>query len=100
MGCCNSNFGTGFLRGLNRGLAWGTFGMLSMGGYSYGNPTYYRNTLGYLSTCSVDLDSPSGLTSWVDGGQPGVTFGGHGNDYLLSCNNYFGFGFGGFGCYC
>ena len=98
------DFADGFVGGYNRSR-YG-FGFYT----GFYRPIYsFNNSLNYLSTCTADLDCPSGLSSPLFGGQPGVTFGGHGNDYLLSCNNYGFGGFGGFGlglglgfglCYC
>ncbi|MCM1265123.1 MAG: hypothetical protein NC200_02900 [Candidatus Gastranaerophilales bacterium] len=77
-----NEFGTGLACGYNNRRRF-RFGL-------YTNPTGYNNTFRYLETCYTDLDCSSGLRSWVDGGQPGVLFGGHGNDYLI--NNGWGVG--------
>lgn len=62
-----SDFFSGFTYGLSRSLVGlATFGLRSR----YINPTMYNiaNSSTYLSTCYADLDSPSGLSSLLDGG--------------------------------
>ncbi|MCD8378636.1 MAG: hypothetical protein LUB59_07615 [Candidatus Gastranaerophilales bacterium] len=58
-----SSFALGLANGLTTGLTFGTLALAARGGYY--NTGLYNN---YLDTCYADLDSPSGMTSWLDGG--------------------------------
>lgn len=79
--------------GFGCGLGFG----LGFGGFH--SPAYnaFNPSTSYLSTCYCDLDQPTGLSSWVDGGRsinwPYKTSGS-----INCCGGFGGFGFGGWYC--
>ena len=121
-------FWNGFARGYARSTTFGALTVASALANRYGynswlNPAYsysYMYDTSYIATCFTDLDSPSGLTSWVDGGYAinRPYYGGYtGNGYGIGgwgvalgtlgsvdlgyggiCINVGGIG--GFGCWC
>lgn len=95
-----SDFFSGFGYGLSRSLlGFTSFGLQSR----FIKPTMYKiaNSPEYLSTCYADLESPSGLSSIVDGGMAinnsytggftGLALGG-----VLPLVNFNSCGFGGY----
>ena len=82
------------IRVMSRGSFGYGFG-LGFGGFC--SPAYnaFNPSSAYLSTCYCDLDQPTGLSSWVDGGRS-INW-----PYKASGSfRYSGFGgFGGLGCF-
>lgn len=98
------SFGSDLAYGLSLSLAQSTrFGMLSLA--TRGNLGCFSN-FNYGDTFYCDLDQPTGLSSWVDGGYAlnnygylgnGQFIGGYSNGYTGYASPFIGFGFGGFG---
>ena len=61
------NWGTSFGYGFARSMQLGTLALASRAGF-YNTGFYNTSGISYMDTLYCDLDSPSGLTSWVDNG--------------------------------
>ena len=104
------SFWTGFARGCANSMAFGALTLANRYCYNSYSPFFSYNVnpydTSYLATCFADLDSPTGLTSWVDGGYAlnrqyyggctGISYGIGSWNYAYTPYNY-GFSFG---CWC